>query len=260
MLLLLCTLASGAAATGTATPPTVPLSFVASTWINCSSLWPMCPSTGGFTEMNAQDGPGFRFAQGPFSFLPKEENQLLVVRFDLGYEYLLWVDATAETPKVINCTRGPADVPSNQTAWEHGYYGNLEKLATLRLPYEQCTSAEQPQCQVWEYNSSFGSSCGGSSYTGHEEQRWLLAPMGPPGVVTPATVFSLSDFRNDIHYPEMPKGCTSSGLHSFWHETWSNVGTSPPASLFDVPTDCNEVADAETLRQSFKGRPRFGRL
>ena len=210
-----------------------------------------------YTETIAQDGPNLKRRQGPTSLLPKNENQLLIDRYDLGFTFLIWVDATTPTtPKVLNCSKAPVGVPPNKTKWERGYLGNLDR-ATFVPPYVQCTSAGQPQCQLWQYATTFSCGCAGGSYTGHEVQNWMLAPMAIGIPVTPATVFGSScRSPDDIIYPKMPQGCPPSNAHKWWHGTWSDISTTVPGSLFDVPADCSDVADASEFRRLWKGGPR----
>ena len=204
---------------------------------NCSWDFPFCPSTTPYTELVAQDGPGFKSREGPTSLLPKDENQLMINRFDLGYQYLLWVDATEAVLRVLNCTRAAVEVPSNKSRWERGFIGNLDKAAFTR------TTATQGK--VYEYNTTFGVGCPYGppphSYTGHEGQAWTLATHG-------SWNYSVQSFTNDIHYPAgaMPMNC-SAGVHKWWHEDWSDVDFGPAASLFDVPTDCGEAESPVAL-------------
>ena len=97
-------LASAAAIAQAAGQPDLPVSWVASIHVNCSADFPLCPNQAiPFTQLAAQSGPGFKRRLGPTSFLPQDENQILVYRYDLGFQYLLNVDATPATPKVLNC-------------------------------------------------------------------------------------------------------------------------------------------------------------
>lgn len=187
--------------------PPIPLSWTATIWNNCSWDFPFCPSSTPYTEQGAQDAPGFKSMQGPISLLPKDENQLLVYRFDLGYQYLLWVDATSAVPKVLNCTRAAVEVPPNKTRWERGFMGHLYEATFSRTTITQA--------KVYEYNSTFGDGCPYGppphTFTGHEGQAWTLATHG-------SWNYSVQSFTNDIHYPDaMPKNC-SGGVHTWWHE------------------------------------------
>jgi hypothetical protein len=209
---LLVALGAAVARHPTSTPaisplPPIPLSWSATIWNNCSWDFPFCPSSTPFTELVAQDAPGFKSRQGPISLLPKDENQLLIHRFDLGFQYLLWVDATAPVPTVLNCTRAAVEVPSNKTSWERGFIGNLYRASFNR------TTARRGK--VYEYNTTFGAGCPYGppphSYTGHEGQAWTLAARD-------SSNYTVQSFTNDIHYPPaMPKNC-SGGVHMWWHQ------------------------------------------
>ena len=92
---------------------------------------------------------------GPLSLLPQNENQVLIQRFDLGAEFLLWVDATQTPEKVINCSKGPLDVPKNQSIWAAAYVSGLLTRGGTFDKMMQCTSSELPDCPRWYHDNNF---------------------------------------------------------------------------------------------------------
>ena len=73
-------------------------------------IFPGCSLAGANTTVNfAIDTERQSHIEGPLAQLPSSANQQHLLRFDLGEQYLLWVDVTAGSSpserKVINCTR-----------------------------------------------------------------------------------------------------------------------------------------------------------
>ena len=228
-------LASAAATAQAAGQPDLPISWVASIHVNCSADFPLCPDHGTpFTQLAAQSGPGFKRRLGPTSFLPQDENQILVYRYDLGYQYLLHVDATPATPKVLNCSRAPLGVPQNKTAWERGYFGELGNAATTG-PAPCAPPA--PGCELWEYDHTANMACLGTDFTIHQTQQWQLSPLavGQP-------VF-LQEYSNKLFYPPAAPAECLGGDVKWYVGDWSGANLSPDDSLFDVPDECAEVSE-----------------
>ena len=75
---------------------------------------------------------------------------------------------------MLNCSRAPLKVPHNKTAWERGFFGELDNAATTGPA--PCAPAA-PGCEVWKYAHAFNIGCLGTDYTGHEEQAWQLSPL-----------------------------------------------------------------------------------
>ena len=233
------------------TLPNIATSFVvAKQWNNCSNF-PGCPSVGVYTQMLAQDGPGFRNRMGPSSLLPQNENQVLIQRFDLGTEFLLWVDATQTPEKVINCSKASLDVPKNQSKWASAYIDGLLLRGGVFDKMMQCTSSELPDCPRWYRDTSFSAGCfNHTSYTGHEHVTYLLRPTTEPA--TSSTTFSISGFSNVITYPkDCPQVCRG-GAPKFWYQDWPDLSVSPSPELFEVPASCVAVS-VHALHASFKG-------
>jgi len=223
--------------------------------VNCSASFPLCRAgpNATFSELRAQDSVGFKYRLGPTSLLPKEANQLLITHFGVALEYLVWVDATAAPPKVINCTKAKVHVPTNQTAWAHGFLGSLWTPGGTFNGDVPCTGVNSSSCQKWDFRSTFSESCLGKSYEGHEEQRWLLTPTD--GEAPPSSNVSVMTFTNDIYRPTgMPSACGAGGHTAWWHDTWLTSSALVDASIFDVPADCPEAVGGHTaLRKDWRG-------
>ena len=239
----------------TTLPNVAPSFVVAKQFNNCSNM-PGCPSPGHegpsvYTTLIAQDGPGFRDRMGPISLLPPHENQVLIKRFDLAQQFLLWVDATQSPERVINCSKAPVNVPVNQSEWAVAYVDGLLTRGGVFDRMAQCTSSVLPDCPVWFHDNDFGISCGNQTFTGHERVVFLLIPTAEPA--TPSTNFSISGLDNVITYPkDCPQLCRG-GPPKFWHQDWPDISVTPSPKLFEVPTSgCAEVS-ATTLRAGFKG-------
>ena len=243
--------------------PPISLSFVTTVATNCSANWPLCPASAGessvsFTELRAQDAAGFKYRQGPISLLPKDENQILIARYDLATQYLLWVDSTPATPKVINCTKAPIQVPTNKTRWEHAFLGSLWLPGGQFNRTVQCPDLKSSDCQRWQYPHNFSEGCLGKSYAGHQDQSWVLAPTSKD-----TSDFFPMQFSNDIYRPQgMPAACQpAGGLHAWWHDDHSTVSADVEASLFDVPTHCGEAAGGvAALHKAWKGGTTTGMM
>ena len=96
----------------------------------------------------AIDANKLRKQMGPTSQLPKETNQKLVYRWDLGREYLLWFNAATE--KVINCTFRAAVAPTAEALREsvNGYLPNSRPAGSG--PCSISGSSRMGACDEWE--------------------------------------------------------------------------------------------------------------
>jgi len=244
--------------------PHVATSFVTTQIINCTADFPACPllpnaSDPGkamhvtrFSENIAQDGPGFKQRIGPTSLLAKDENQVMVYRFDLGCQFLLWVDASGVIEKVLNCSKAKIEVPANHTKWATSYVGEIETGRAQLDAIEACTSSLKPVCPRWKFLHNSSEGCTDHhSYTVKQSQEWLLAPTTPPVVPSQATYYP-KRFTNDINYPIAAPPVCKGGDHVYWHADWTTFSVAPEADLFAVPKSCVTV-DAQTLRAGYKG-------
>jgi hypothetical protein len=142
---------------------------------------------------------------------------VLIERFDLGEQYLLYVDTTQSLEKVLNCSKAALEVPSNQTAWAREYVFGLLHTSQFDA-MEQCTSSGGVDCQRWKHDNTFSAGClNNKSYIGHDKLMYLIEPRTEP--VSPSTSFSVLHFTNDIYYPpDQPKLCRSdSADHTWWY-------------------------------------------
>lgn len=215
-----------------------------------------CPSAVPFTQLVAQDGPGFKARRGPTSILPPDRNQVLIEQFDLSEQYLLHVDSTRNPFKVLSCSKAPLTPPANQTQWALDYAFGLIFSHARFDAMEPCPGAPSGSrdCQRWRSASTSQAGClDNKTFTAHQELQYLIAPTAES--VAPSTPFSVSRFTNDLHYPpNMPKICHGdTGDHNWWHTNWSSFSPSPGPEVFAVPADCPPAASAQALLASFKG-------
>ena len=83
--------------------PSVSIKFSCSKVTTCFGSFPGCAHDNQ-TIGYAIDDEARAELQGPLSTLPTDLNQQLLVRFDLGLEFLLWVDVSSPAKKVILLT------------------------------------------------------------------------------------------------------------------------------------------------------------
>ena len=210
----------------------------------CNAGFPKCPALGlgvksvTYTEFYARDAEGFRERGGPISLLPAAENQVLVLRYDLAQQYLVWTDTTQHPPKVLNCTRAPIKPVPNQTLWKREFLGQLNHhLQDAQEADVSCKwNSTAATCQHWNWTGTFSDGCEGKAYWGTEPLNWLMAPTTAKGV------FALTNVTNDILFPPgMPEECYFSGRHSNWyHQGYlSDWDPAPADDLFAVPPDAD---------------------
>lgn len=179
--------------------------------------------------------------EGPTDILAKDENQVLVLRFDQGWEYAVWIDDTTTPRKVLNCSKAPIPL---QTPWQlrQSFLGFCNKSSLIGT--RPCGSGV---CDVWEWVNKVACSGPGGNGTIHEPERWFLGQ-------TASHVFS--GMTNDILWPA---ACGEKGpfYHSDWTDSWA---PHPAPAVFAVPDDCAPVARGQlsvhpALRQASLFKP-----
>ena len=208
---------------------------------------PTAPAGATFEIFTALDVPGQKGRVGPWTRLPKGENQIVVSDYAAGVERVMFVDANVMPPRILNCTRRPGPRQSVELMRET-WVGNFATKPSKRQANVSCGwPTPSSVCEQWEWDSTFGVGCpDGTSHVGQEPERWLVPSGKMPNF--PAGVAPLVAMTNDVYAP----GCGGTGpggaaSYKWYHVDWSRQFNSPPIQgVFDVPPDsqCPEIPAA----------------
>jgi hypothetical protein len=205
----------------------------------------------------AQSASSLKLTNGPTTLLPENENNQLVTRWDLGFQYGMWISGKGPTKTVLNCTRlnisNRIPKTTTQTMREEflGYSFKANNATTGRVPCSLSSSSssssihvtEDKACDEWIWVNEFGcGTAGGKPVMGREPEVWRTNTSLSSGVI-------LASMTNTILKPTSCPGPASISASIDYTENWA---ADPDSTLFDVPSDsdCPLTNDIEMFRSN----------
>ena len=261
--ILLHTISLLTLSTATASFPTdsIATSFSCKTAQRCDVGFPGCypiMNTTYFVDF-AIDDNNVRTINGPTSLLKKNENNVVINRYDLGFQYAMWVDVSGSSKQILNCTRlnVTAIHMTKETLRESflGYSYKSNNASSGRVPCSPGLRSEKDEgegegvgkgdCDEWIWVSEFGCGPAGHQVLGTEPEIWRL------NTSSTSTTTILSSMTNEILYPkacQLPGTPTHIAAVIDYTRDWVSH---PAASLFTVPSDseCPLAVDVEHFQK-----------
>ena len=241
-------------ATTAATPfpsADVEASFSCTATLRCDVGFPGCLPTMAkpYQLVFAIDSDKMAQTTGPTSLLSPHANQQLVERFDLGFQYAIWIDGKGADKKTINCTRFDiSNLHMTPAEMKKSFLGEsfaASNATTGRVPCS-LNSQRMGNCDEWIWVNQFGCAkyANGSVAFGHEPEAWRISS-SPSSPSSPSSLM-LASMTNTISRPNVCPGSAQQAASIDYTMDWA---PSPDSSVFDVPSDsdCPLAADLETF-------------
>ena len=229
--------------------PNITTSFSCTTVQQCDIGFPGCYQNmrKGYTVDYAFDATNLKQSNGPTSLLSSSENNQVVDRWDLGFQYGMWIAGKGVTKTILNCSRlhlrsmSPTSLKQSFLGYSYRASNASNKVPCSLSP----NSTSMGSCDEWIWNSQFG--CGNTTAhaLGREPETWRLSRLSTSSSSS-ADSFVLASMSNEIFYPKLCQEMGNPahiGASIDYTQDWKS---NPVDTMFDVPSDaeCPLATDA----------------